>query len=287
MVKIKRDTSSSNRKSTSYTPGMIRITPMTELSVEGMKILIYGASKTGKTTLCGSHPGRKLCIVPEHEVRGLKSLQDVQSEVDLCVLEDPYDLEKVLDSLEENDPYADGGLKFLDNLDALYQQLMANVIGLSSTADLLEVVPDKDDYNKVAAALKNFCLKLCRLKGDVALIGQERTYNTTDQGEGLQPFIGTGPTDAIKRFTDPLVDYIVRTFIDEHDVLVKYKDARGKVREKVKSQKDYALLTGPHPIYKTGFRKPRSGIIPDVVYDPTFEKLKKIADGLWEEKKTR
>ena len=42
---------------------------------------------------------------------------------------------------------------------------------------------------------------------------------------------------------------------------------------------EYCLRIGAHPIYMTGFRVPVGTVLPDMIVDPSFEKIDKLIQG--------
>lgn len=75
------------------------VTPDTLVKQQGVKILVYGAAGAGKTTLCGTAPGKKLMIDMES---GLLSVKD-QTDIDVIQVKEAKEIIEICEALKNKE----------------------------------------------------------------------------------------------------------------------------------------------------------------------------------------
>ena len=75
------------------------VTPDSCVNKQGVKILVYGAAGSGKTTLCGTAPGKKLMIDMES---GLLSVKD-QTDIDVIQVKEAKEIIEICEALKNGE----------------------------------------------------------------------------------------------------------------------------------------------------------------------------------------
>ena len=75
------------------------VTPDSCVNKQGVKILVYGAAGSGKTTLCGTAPGKKLMIDMES---GLLSVRDSQ-DIDVIQVKEAKEIIEICEALKNGE----------------------------------------------------------------------------------------------------------------------------------------------------------------------------------------
>lgn len=251
---------------------------------DGLKMLVYGESGTGKTTFAGSFPGPILWIVcsggnnpgelrsldtPEHRKKIKQVALQKSSEMTDII---PYIRETGIATtvLDHASGYADLVLKELLGIDELPAQ---KGWGLAS----------QQQYGQMAQQCKEAFRSLLNLPGHVIIVAQQRTFGGSEDGTSsdiLKPTVGAGLTPSLTGWLNSGVDYLVQTFkrpkMETSSVRVGTKDVittkRGKGIE-------YCLRTEPHETFQTKFRIPKGRPLPECIVDPSYDKLMKLIKG--------
>jgi len=75
------------------------VSPDTLVKQQGVKVLVYGAAGVGKTTLCGTAPGKKLMIDMES---GLLSVKD-QKDIDVIQVKEAQEIIEICEALKNGE----------------------------------------------------------------------------------------------------------------------------------------------------------------------------------------
>tara|TARA_Y100000114_G_scaffold156828_1_gene185492 strand:- start:1719 stop:2435 length:717 start_codon:yes stop_codon:yes gene_type:complete len=75
------------------------VSPDTLVKEQGVKVLVYGAAGAGKTTLCGTAPGKKLMIDMES---GLLSVKD-QKDIDVIQVKEAQEIIEICEALKNKE----------------------------------------------------------------------------------------------------------------------------------------------------------------------------------------
>ena len=246
----------------------------------GIKLCVYGKSGTGKTRFMSTFAkkGKLLHLIcssnginEARSIRGTKNvfLREIQQPDDLRdAIEEAKEEGYVTVALDHVTGFCDTVLAKLLNIDRIPEQ---SSWGMAT----------QQQYQQMGLQAKTYLRELMDLDCNVILIGQERTYDKTeDGGDVIAPYVSVATTPSVANWIYPAVDYICHTFKRRETIKTKVKLA-GKevVRDKETGRVEFCLRVGPDPTYITKFRVPPGVELPDVVVDPSYEKIKELIEG--------
>ena len=252
---------------------------------EGIKVLLYGKSGTGKTTLSATFPRPILWVVCSGSSRPgeLRSINTPENRktIQQVILEKAEELQTITE-------FQKSQLKFntlvLDHVTGLQDLVLKEVLGVEELpVQKSWGMATQQQYGTTAQRSKELMRGLLSLDCNVVVIAQEREYNTDGTGEVLQPFVGAALMPSLLGWLNPAVDYICQTFIKQKEETKKMTLGTGKDAKTVETKQkikgvDFCLRTAPDPVYITKFRVPRKDL-PEYLVDPTYDKLKALIDG--------
>jgi hypothetical protein len=142
----------------------------------------------------------------------------------------------------------------------------------------------QQQYGQIATQMKRYLRSYLDLASkhdkNVIVICQERNFNEGTDSEVLQPSIGSALLPSVTGWLHPACNYVGQTFIRSKIEEKTVKIAGKEVKQKVRSDtKEFCLRTGVHDIYATKFRLPRGKELPDVIVNPTADKIFKLIKG--------
>lgn len=261
---------------TSSSGVLSRIKKVKDLVPGGIKMSIYGRSKTGKTRLGASFPKPVLIMGSEDGTQSIRATD----KVDFVKIQHSSECRVVI----ENAVSLGYKTFFVDTASTLHDIILAEILGV-------EKIPPqnywgmatRDQYAQAAMKIKTILREAIALPMNVLIAAHERNFNEDTEGsEILTPVVGSSLTPSVCRWLNGAVDYICQTFIraemrenrtevpGEEEVHISY-ETTGKA--------EYCLRIGPHPIYTTGFRLPEGYTLPDVIVNPTYEKVAGVING--------
>lgn len=260
-----------------------RITPIQFDQDEGIKMLLYGESGTGKTTFWATFPGPILSIVCSGGNRAgeLRSLNDeARKKVRTVTLQSSSEMKELVEHAEG------GGYKtiVLDHASGLQDLVLKELLGL----DELPVqksfgLASQQTYGQCTQMVKEYCRAMLNLSCNVVIVAQQRTFGGKDEGldpELIKPTVNAGLVPSMVSWLNSSCDYCVNTFIQakyaEKTQTVAGKSVTTRVKEK---GVEFALRTGKHEVYYTKFRLPLGSVLPDQVVNPTYEKVISLIKG--------
>ena len=253
---------------------------------EGIKILLYGKSATGKTTLWSSFPGPILVMVCSGTKTGeLLSVNtpELRKKISRITLEGVDDVRPVIDHVAETGKYK---TLVLDHATGLQDLTLKEILGLDELpAQKPWGMATQQQYGQSTLQCKEIFRSMVNLPGNVVIIAQERQFGGGDDANNefadvITPTIGAAMTPSLVGWLNPAVDYICQTFIRP-----KYEVKEGKVGNKTIQMRkrvpgvEYCLRVEPHDVFTTKFRVPKGHKIPSVIVDPTYDKIMKIIRG--------
>ena len=245
----------------------------------GFKMNIYGRGKTGKTRLACSFP-KKLMLIGAAGYGtedGTRSLGKIDGK--FFPLNNTEEVEELAAIAVEDDYQT----VVLDTAGGLQERVVNEFLGRDGSARKDWSTVPKGDWG----AINGMTIKRLRALLDLAdqqqkyvvIIAHERNFNDESNNSDLIfPTVGAALTPGVAGWLDGACDYIAQTFIREQSVLgQKIKVTGREVQTKNKTGKaEFCLRIGPHPVYKTGFRLAPSSNLPDLIIDPSFEKIMAI-----------
>lgn len=251
--------------------------------------VFYGQSGTGKTTLAGTFPAPiLLCDIKD---RGTDSIVGVD-DLDVMEIETWEDLERVYWFLKKNPKKYKTVI--LDTMSQL-QNIVVTAVLEEKGKDAEEAggwgSMTQKEWGEVAGRMKPMIINLRDLPMDVVFIAQHRVFNLPSEEEMenntsvLAPEVGPALMPSVGKFLNSAVSIIGNTFIqervEERRRMVKNKNPKLKPKEVIDEVRhiEYCLRVGPNPTYITKVRKGREISLPDVITDPTYEKIMQILRG--------
>lgn len=252
----------------------------------GIKLMLYGKSGTGKTTLWGKFPGKTVAIISSGsdqpgELRSINTPEN-RKRVQQVVLRTAEELPELVAYLKEQKEVKN---VILDHVTGYYDLVLRNVLGIEE-----EIVQKKfgmasiQDYGEASLIFKTNLRPLLGLPQNVVIIAQERVSTGGDDSpsaleESIRPSVGAALSDKLAEWLNTAVDYGARTFIRE-ELKKKAVTVDGeKVISTVKTGGvQYCLQVGPSPVYWTKFRVP-GGIKENVVVNPDYDKIMALIRG--------
>lgn len=256
-----------------------RIVSVQDLPDAGVKMLIYGRSKTGKTSFACSAPKKLLIISAEvGESGGTKSIHNLKG-VDYVQLQSPEELRELV-----HDACPQYATVVIDTATSFEALVMAHILGIERIPEQKSWgMASREDYVKCGLQVKTYLRELLDLPNSTIVLAQERNFGddkNTESDLNILPTIGAGLQPATAGWLNAAVDYIGGTFIRREMVEQVNKVAGKEIRtSKATGRMEYCLRVGPDPVYTTGFRRPKEFVLPDVIVDPTFEMLQKLISG--------
>lgn len=258
---------------------MDRVRPIGFDPDEGIKLNLYGRSGSGKTTLVGTFPKRILFLVCSGggELRSIDTPQNRKS-VDQLRVNKSAEIEEVVRVQRESGEYA---TVVLDHATGLQDMVLAEILGLEEIPPQLNWgVASQQQYGQCGIQMKTYLRMLLDLRCNVVIIAQEREFNTDTDSDLISPYVASALQPSIVGWLGPAADYVCQTFLRERTTQKKVKVGdRQTVRNVPTGDVEYCLRTAPHPVYASKFRLPKGRELPDVIVDPTYDKIIQLIRG--------
>lgn len=237
-------------------------------------VSVYGRSKTGKTRLLTTFPQPILIIGAEDGTKSILGAPGVKF-VRITSVEECFEL---LDQVVQR------GFKTvaIDTASALQDLILAQILGLKAIPEQKSWgTATRDQWGQCGLQTKTILAKALDLPINVVVIAHERNFgDDAPQNDMLVPAIGSALSPTTTAWLNGKVDYICQTYIREKEVVQEAKHAGQLIKRRVKNgEMEYCLRTGQHPVYMTGFRLPPGFFLPQMITDPSYEKILKIIKG--------
>lgn len=249
--------------------------------------MFYGRSGSGKTTLAGSFPGKKLLL-------DIKDVGDdsLEGTPDLEVLDvTTWDEFEVAFWYLKKHP-REYDVLIIDTMSQLQQLAIKKVLedeGKDSDRAGEWGVMTKQMWGEVASLMKGWILHLRDLPMNVVFIAQDRVFNSgedEDSSSDLAPEVGPGLSPSIAKTLNAAVHIVANTFIRSREIRVKVaKPEKGKPPYKYVEKIEFCLRVGPNPTFVTKVRKAKAILLPEVIVDPSYDKIMALISGATSEVK--
>jgi hypothetical protein len=248
-----------------------RIRPMGFSDDDGIKLLVYGRSGTGKTTLAASAPGNTLWMVASGgllpgELRSVDTPEN-RERISEVVLHGPRELDELVEYVNTSGAFHN---VVLDHATGADEVPVAKVWGTAS----------QQQYGAIGVQFKEQVRRLMTLRCNVIIIAHEKVFNGEGTEEMIKPVVGAGLMPSLTDWMNGAADYIVQTFIRQKTG-VKQINVGGTVKEqRVKLEEyEYCLRVGTHSVFQTKFRVPRGTPLPEVLVDADFAQIMDLIRG--------
>ena len=253
---------------------------------DGIKILLYGKSGTGKTTLWATFPAPILVMVSSGgmkpgELRSVNTKEN-RGRISQVTIENSLDIAEIMDHQSQTNQYK---TVVLDHATGLQDRVLAEILGMDEApVQKSWGLASQQQYGQVTAQCKEHFRRMLSLSANVVIIAQERTFQTADDvgesAEMLQPWVGAALTPSLAGWLGPACDYVCQTLIrgkfETKTVKIGAKDMPSRSRV---PGVEYCLRTAPHDIFATKFRVPRGRHLPEFIIDPTYDKIMDLING--------
>lgn len=290
-----------------------RIVPVADSLTEFLRLNIYGMPGTGKTTLACTFPKPVLILGFED---GTKSVKRVPG-VDFVLVENSSDIEEFVDGLKARrpsrcmpgKPYATVAV---DTLTSMQDLILKEMMGWEKTAVQLKrpskkggdsshgVVPrqvymDRASKTKEMLRLLMDCTPGFAVPAHVLVLAQQKDHTKKDE-EGMPiapldpelmlPHIASSAGQATCEYLAWQCDWICQTFVREKVIEENYEQKMmGKTVTKTRvtrtGKPEFCLRTScSHPIYAAKVRKDKAINLPDVLVDPSYEKIVELVGAM-------
>jgi hypothetical protein len=268
-----------------------RIAPISFNEDDGLKLMVYGKSGTGKTTFWATFPKPILVVVCSGSLRPgeLRSIntEEYRKTVRQVVLHDSQELKAISEHVRAGELQGKPEYKtvVLDHVSGFQDLVMKEVLNLKEIpAQKTWGIAQKQHWGQIGIQVKELCRGLLDLNANVVIVGQERTDTPDEGSEVIAPSVGVGLTPGAAGWLNTAVEYIVQTFLRQNTVEVKTTVGVGKEARVISTFRpgkgvEYCLRTGPDATYTTKFRVPRGSPLPDVIPDADYEKVRRVANG--------
>lgn len=265
----------------------------------GIKIVVYGRSKTGKTRLACTFPKPLLLLGSEDGTKSVATRRQEKIQlsegltvyallrgaeplaIDFVRLRSSANLDTVFSWLSHQN-YATVAL---DHAGGLQDLIIREVLGLDDThVERTFGMADKQAWGLISQQTKERLrplLDLADRKGvNVPIIAHERNFKEDDTPSDLiAPTVGAALTPSVAGWLDGEVDYICQTYIARQMQQLEVPSGETTVAiEQPTGKCEFRLRIGPHPVYKTGFRSVVDSL-PDCIVNPNYQKIVAAIEG--------
>lgn len=235
---------------------------------EPQSALFYGRAGTGKTTLAATYP--KPVLLLDIRERGTRSIIGVPGVKRIRITEWEQ-LEEVYWALAEDDAKDRYKTVVLDQLTAM------QALGMEHIREIAHVKEgdafSQRNWGRLSGLMQQWIESYRNLTDNdynVIFNAHERVREPQEEDdERIAPSVGSNLMGSVSSFVNGAVSVIGNTFIREvHDKKTKTREVQ------------YCLRIGPHAYYAAKIRRPKSaGPTPDIIVDPSYEKIERISQG--------
>lgn len=233
--------------------------------------LLYGESGTGKTALTRTWP--KPMLVLDIAEKGTKTLKGTKG-IQVFRVTDWDDIEEMYWYLYEG--RGKGKFKSV-SLDQVSQMQDLAIAKVRADRNMKARDPMSQRlWGDASGRMKTWLFNFRELQNqdmNVIFIAHQRTFGGEgeDEDNQIDPSIGARLMPSVSSFLNGAVSVIGNTFIRERFI--------GKGKERVRKV-DYCMRIGPHAVYRSKIRRPPdAGLLPDIIVNPTFEKIEILSRG--------
>lgn len=259
------------KKTTGKSTTPIKFTPVEHLP-SVLAVLLYGRSGTGKTTIAASFPTPLLLL--DIREKGTDSVANVKG-VKVGDIETWDQFEEVYWYLKNGKH--DFKTVVIDQLSTL--QDLALVKALKENGKKEDDAVSKRDFGHASGLMKTWILNYRDLIDDgihVVFLAHDRVTKGGDDDDGgsgedqIDPQVGPRMMPSVASFLNGSVKIIGNTFIRETFAIVNKRKKRSV---------QYCMRIGPHAYFITKTRSPVGIKSPDVIVNPSYDKMVQVLTG--------
>jgi len=228
-------------------------------------MLCYGKAGTGKTAFAASFP-KPLLLIDIRE-KGHETVAKVPG-IDLLQIEDWEELEEAYWMLDAGTKYASVVIDQVTQMQQLGMNKLRSDKGMEP-GDTMSQRTWGELSGLMQTWLYNF-RELYSREYHICFNAHERLKQTDgEEDDRIDPSVGANMMPSVASFLNGAVSVIGNTFIREHI----NKESKERTVQ-------YCMRVGAHAYYAAKIRRPiDAGPIPDVLVNPTFDKILKISKG--------
>ena len=251
-----------------------RILAVSDMQTKGIKMAIYGGSGSGKTRFACTATKDLLIIGAEDGTSSVRTDEGVF----FFPLYDTSDLSEILDHCRTSLQYK---TVVLDTGTMLQELLLKEILGLEELpVQKSWGMASQKQYGQRALKCKLFLkefLDLTDVGINAIVICQESNYNEFVESEIVAPSIGSALSKSVAEWLHPACDYVGQMFRRRKTIKKRVKVGEKVMETEVKTNEiEFCFRTGIHETYATKFRLPRGQVLPEVIIDPTWDKITEL-----------
>lgn len=266
---------------------LARLQPISFDEDDGIQVLLYGRSGTGKTTLWSTFPGPIVAMICSGGMNPgeLRSVAPEQREgISNIVLHKSTDMDVIVEAVRTG--RVPCSTIVLDHASGLQDLTLKEILGVDQLpAQRRWGDASRQQYGQSTMQCKELLRRMLGLpKCNIVIVAQERSFGDDENADQIAPHVGPGMSPSLAAWLNPAVDYIGNTYIRQKEEVTITKLGTGKdakelrTRTKLKGQVEYCLRTVPDPVYMTKFRVPKGRMNEDIV-DPDYTKIMALIRG--------
>lgn len=250
-----------------------------------LKILLYGASGTGKTTFWATMPGPILVLITSggNKTGELRSLNtpEYRKKIKQVTINSPEEIPEIIEYVKST-----GGFKTIvsDHVSGLQDLVLKEILGIEEIpAQKGWGLATQQQYGQCTQQCKEYLRALLNLNTHTVIIGQERTFGGKDDGiasDIIQPTVGVAVAPSLAGWLNPACDFVMQMFKRPRMVTKISKIGTKEVKTQQRGTGvDYCMRCEPHDVFMTKFRLPKGSKLPAEIVDPSYDKLMKVIKG--------
>lgn len=245
-----------------------------------LKVLLYGESATGKTTLWSTFP-KPILVITIKASEESEELRSIDPKLYPVIHNFPLEKTEEIDSIVD-DTKGEYKTVVLDHASGFQDSVLKEILGLDEIPEQKNWgLAQQQDYGQCTEQCKKHFRKLLNQPANVVFIGHQRTDMPDEASDIITPYIGIELMPKLARWLNGQVSYICQTLTKQKEIIKKVeKKKKGKlvmVERRIPTKGvDYCLRVGANHVYTTKFRKPKGkgdSPLPDLIYDPDYDKL--------------
>lgn len=265
--------------------------PVSQITDDFIHMVLYGQNRVGKTTLACQWPKPLLLVAMEpNKTGGAQSVKKVPG-VTYLRIDSSADAILLAEELRSDSTYKS---IVIDGATSLQDIILKELLNLPKVPEMLSWgMVSEDQYRQRSEKCREVLRCYTNLEKHLIIIAKEKDHNK-QIGErrnklvpsaSIEAFFAADLGSATVGWLHDCCDYIGRLSVDKE---TKTRTVKSKVgpKEIVRTETYETghsirrLRTMLHPNYAAGFRSSSPEKVPEFIDNPTFEKIKKVIDGI-------